>query len=372
MKMKKKNRIITLVLVLIIVGGIFFSIGAFAAMKGYLRFLVSPLQPYFGKRFDNNLNLNNTIAQVIPQYSFNAKTYEEYLEWKEEALPMVYDLVGIGKERIKLNNSNVDIVEREEIDGLTRYKIYIDSNYGVSVPCYMFIPENNGEKLPAVLVPSGLGEGIIQTSGQVESYQNGNAKFLAEKGFVTLTCENRGFGELGHVDYMRINANALLIGKTYYGISLEDQQFALDFLASRKVVDKNKIGVAGVSFGGAMSMYLAVIDERIKTAVVMGYLSQHKNAFTNGDHSPISNIPNLITYFEMSDIASLIAPKKVLYSNGEYDGFKSKEAAGVLLKIQEAYTLLNTTNNVRYVEHKGGHTFDNELAYEFLKGELMG
>ena len=372
--MKTKNKTIALIMIiLILISGLSFSIGVYLSMKGHLQFLVKPLQPHFGKKFDNNLNLVNTIKLVKPKYAFDTTTYEGYTKWKKKALPEAYNILGIKKEREKLNVSNVKIIKKEKLNVLIRYKLYFDGNYNVSIPCYLLVPNNAKEPLPALLIPSGVGQGIIETSGQVESYQNGNAQFLAEKGFVILTCENRAFGELGHqyIDSARIHANALIIGKTYYGIALEDQMKALDFLSSLDVVDKERIGIAGVSLGGALSMYLALFDDRIKTAVVMGYLSKHKNALAIGDHALINNIPNLVNYFEMSDIASLIAPKPLLYSNGKYDSFSADEGKEVFLKIQKAYTLMNSTENVQWAEHSGGHTFDNEIAYKFLKEQLI-
>jgi len=58
-----------------------FSTGVYLAMKGHLRFRVKPLRAYVGKRFDNDLNMVNTIKQVKPKYRFEVSTYEEYIEW---------------------------------------------------------------------------------------------------------------------------------------------------------------------------------------------------------------------------------------------------------------------------------------------------
>ncbi len=348
-------------------------IGAYISMKGYLNFLVPILQPYLGKKIDNNLNLKNTITKATPKYRFNAKNQREFRIWKKRALPELFKILGIKEQEFTENRRSipqVKIIKKEKVGKLTRYKLHLKGRHNVSIPCYMFVP-NAKKPMPALLIPSGIGEGIIQTSGKISSYQNGNARFLAEKGFVTLTVENRGLGELKGIDYLRINANALMVGKTYLGICLEDQLLALDFLQSRKFVDKDRIGAAGVSLGGALSMYLALFDKRIKTAVVMGYLCRFKDAFTNGDHSSVNNIPNILNYFEMSDIASLIAPKKILYSNGRYDGFKSKEAGEAFTEIKKAYSVLKTTKNVSFIEHPGGHIFDNRIAYAFLKKQLM-
>src|SRR5690606_22249247 len=134
---------------------------------------------------------------------------------------------------------------------------------GLPVPGYLFIPDKPalGVKAPAVLIYVGHGT-ILQAAGLQNSYHNGNALALAQAGFVTLSIEGRGFGELGQVDYAKLDAAARLIGQSWVGLLVEDGLRALDYVQTRPEVDPDRLGVAGASVGGALAMYTAALDER--------------------------------------------------------------------------------------------------------------
>ena len=66
---------------------------------------------------------------------------------------------------------------------------------------------------------------------------------------------------------------------------LWDDIRTLDYLASRPEVDASRLGCVGLSVGGYRSFLLAALDERIKAAVDVGWMtsfaSQIKEHVTN-------------------------------------------------------------------------------------------
>ncbi len=65
----------------------------------------------------------------------------------------------------------------------------------------------------------------------------------------------------------------LSAGTTWPGVYLVEDQRALDVLVSRPDVDAKRIGCAGLSGGGMRTVFLAGMDDRIKVAVTVGFLT---------------------------------------------------------------------------------------------------
>jgi pimeloyl-ACP methyl ester carboxylesterase len=153
------------------------------------------------------------------------------------------------------------------------------------------------------------------------------------------------------------------------GLILEDQRRALDYLESLPFVDRKRIGVAGVSMGGEISLYLAAIDPRVKSAIIMGWLTSWEEL---GDDMPDWKIPNIETNFPtMAEIGMLIAPRFALYHTGMSDPLFSEQLSqGIFFGIKNYYQKLGVENRVRFESRGVGHAFVNDLAISFFKETL--
>lgn len=84
------------------------------------------------------------------------------------------------------------------------------------------------------------------------------SKFLVEAGYVTLRFDYRGFGESEGTP-----------GRVFPLEQVEDARAALTFLSQYQQVDAQRLGVLGISFGGANAAYAAGVDKRIRCAVCL-------------------------------------------------------------------------------------------------------
>ena len=78
----------------------------------------------------------------------------------------------------------------------------------------------------------------------------------------------------------RAGQNEQLVGRTIYsagftwpGVMFWDDIRTVDYLLTRPDVDKQRIGCVGLSVGGLRSCHLAALDDRIKGAVVVGWMA---------------------------------------------------------------------------------------------------
>jgi len=101
--------------------------------------------------------------------------------------------------------------------------------------------------------------GIVLVDGYVsikEIFQANYAEAFAKEGYVCVTFDYRGFGES---DGRR--------GREFWDEHVEDVRNAITYLQFHTGVDRDRIGLWGTSYGGAVMPYVLAIDERAKACV---------------------------------------------------------------------------------------------------------
>jgi len=311
-------------------------------------------------------------AHATPLYRFRGTTREEWESWRAEFRGKLWELLGVGErlhERYGPEELEPTVEERIQVDdGLWRELVWLTTEEGPRVPAYLFAPEEAAaEPQPAIVVFPGHGT-IAQTAGLKRSYQRANALELARAGFVTLTMELRGFGRLDAIGHLQLDAAARLVGRTWYGLLVHDGMHAVDYLLTRPEVDPARIGATGIGSGGALTMYTAALDDRIKVALVNSYLGKYVVTSLDEDHCPCNDIPGILRYAEMGDVAALIAPRPVLFVNGRRDPATSPVARGSFAIAHHAYRLLGAIQHAKLIEPaQMGHYFDNQLAIGWFR-----
>jgi dipeptidyl aminopeptidase/acylaminoacyl peptidase len=110
-----------------------------------------------------------------------------------------------------------------------------------------------GERRPALVVLHGFGsnkgaENVLGPCAEIEGM-----------GYITLRFDMRGCGDSQGER-----------GKVICMEQVQDTQAAIDFLQTRPEVDAHRIGVMGHSFGAAVAIYTAGIDQRVAACVSTG------------------------------------------------------------------------------------------------------
>ena len=139
---------------------------------------------------------------------------------------------------------------------------------GLKISGVLSLPANapKGKKLAAVMVLHGFGSN--KTSDNVKI----PCQMLNEWGYATLGFDMRGCGESEGT-----RANLICLEQ------VADTRAATTFLQSRPEIDGKRIGVLGSSFGGAVAVYAAGVDDRIGACVSSGGWGNGKIKF-EGQH----------------------------------------------------------------------------------------
>jgi dienelactone hydrolase len=173
----------------------------------------------------------------------------------------------------------------------------------------------------------------------------------------------------------RSGQNEQLVGRTIFaagftwpGVLCWDDVRTVDYLCTRPEVDRHRIGCVGLSVGGLRSCYLAALDERIKAAIVVGWMTSfpwqlQKHIRNTIGHTKV--IPGLYQYLDYPDIASLAMPAPLLVINGSQDTlFHPEGVQASFRKLQDCYRKAGVSEQLATRLYDTPHEFNLQMQTE--------
>jgi dienelactone hydrolase len=162
------------------------------------------------------------------------------------------------------------------------------------------------------------------------------------------------------------------MGMTVLGMDLHDASRALDYLCQQPFVDPRRIGVMGLSFGGTMATWMALLDDRIKAADVICYSDRFADFGMRDVNFCGSQItPGLYDLCDVPDLQGLIAPKPLLVEIGAYDAcFKVESAVSCYREVERIYQAAGARERLELDLFEGGHRWGGNKSLEFFRKYL--
>jgi hypothetical protein len=158
-----------------------------------------------------------------------------------------------------------------------------------------------------------------------------------------------------------------LLGKLLIAENLRDCLWALEALARHETVDARRLGCVGLSYGGRMTMLTTALEPRIRVAVVSGALNVMQERIAQPYSCGAQVIPGLLSFGDVPEIASLIAPRPCVWEVGTHDTLIApRQAQEALTRIRRAYKALGAEENLVVDRFEGGHEWSGRLAYPLL------
>ena len=163
----------------------------------------------------------------------------------------------------------------------------------------------------------------IDAGGPGDDY----AHALASLGYVVLAPDLRGFGERARLDAarqvpLRLGSRVRDDGRRRPARAQPLGSRARARRAERAPARRpgTRSRPPGLSYGGTCTLFLAALDERVRVAVVSGYLSSWRAAHTVPWNMCGSQVmPGQLGAIEHLDIAALVAPRPLLVESGTDD-----------------------------------------------------
>jgi acetyl esterase/lipase len=250
----------------------------------------------------------------------------------------------------------VETVSSEQREKYELRDLEIDSTDGRRMKVVVTLPTEMQALCPAMVAVAGHGGTRFSCYGP--GGDHGYAHILAEKGYVTVSTE---------VGQHEVREES----RTLNGERLWDLMRCTDLLLSLDAVDPERIGCAGLSLGGEMTMWLGAMDERVRAVVSSGFLTRMDQI--ESGHCMCWKFPGLRDLVDFADIYSLIAPRHLLCQNGwqEQPTWSPVPLAREAMKeIEPIYADMGRPGDVSLVAHDGGHEIELPSLLEFLDCRL--
>ena len=268
------------------------------------------------------------------------------------------------------------LLDSTRADGYTRQLIEYNT-YGDKVIAFLLLPEildNN----PAILINHQHNRehhlGKSEVCGLAGNPLQAFGPELVKKGFVVLAPDSicfeerrqdplvEGFDFWQHFNEMcyRIINGEYLMKKV-----LNDAMNGITLLSNLSFVNNKKIGTLGHSYGGNTVLFLSALDERIAFSCASGSACTYENRMIN--HIGIemaSVIPNFHGKYDIYDLVSCIAPRRLLIVSAEDDKY-SKDATYIVEKASQSYIEYDALQNLYHKRYQGGHELTKE-RFDFI------
>ncbi|MCL2512965.1 MAG: acetylxylan esterase [Oscillospiraceae bacterium] len=315
---------------------------------------------------EHNLNLT---AKTKPMFRYSGDMPFDI--WRGVAKAKLIELLGLDK--FKKCPPLFNIEYETETGEFIEARFTFQSEEGYFVPCHFLAPKGKNGSLPLMVCIQGHSPGMhislgrVKYGGDAENMNSGDRDFAVQavkNGYCALAVEQRGFGECsGNAEggtncYMNA-MTALLLGRTMIGERVWDVMRALDAaLENFGRIDGEKIAVMGNSGGGTTSYYAACLEGRLSAAMPSCAVCTYEASIASLHHCSCNYVPRIGEYFDMGDLAGLIAPKKLVVVAGKedrifpIDGVKKNYAA-----IEKMYAEAGCPDNCRLVIGEEGHRF---------------
>ncbi|MCF2496106.1 dienelactone hydrolase family protein [Dyadobacter chenhuakuii] len=355
------------------------------------------------------------LAKKPGTLSFRNAGWENLSDWKTKARAKAAELLsapGTGKMPV------VKLEEKYVYDGLDIEELSWQLPYGKRTKAVFLKPQGSSKPLPAILaLHDHAGKKyfgypkLVKTSDKqhplIVKHQaavySGNAwaNDIARHGYAVLVHDTFAFGsrrvfygDVAGLDYGPLKTqdktdqnpdeethiltynewskehehvmskSLFCAGTTWPGVCLAEDQAALSVLSARNDVDNERIGCAGLSGGGVRTVYLAGLDDRIKCAVCVGFMTTFNDLVLNRsyNHTWMTFAPLLANYMDFPEILGLRVPLPTLVQNNNQDALftlsEMKQADHILKQI---FKKAGAAEKYKAGFYDGPHKFDAQM-----------
>jgi dienelactone hydrolase len=352
-------------------------------------------------------------SRSLPSHSFRNPKWKNHREWQSAAKKITLERMGLRSTGPK---PQVTLKKNYEYDGLHIEELSWQLPYGRATEAILLKPAGAKGPLPGILAFHDHGGNkyfgtrkITKTSDNqhplMRSHQEGYysnkawANEVAKRGYVVLVSDAFTFASRRvmlqdvpeHLrnglsdenpedekniaaynnwasDHEHVMAKSLFCtGTTWPAVFFAEDKVALDILSARKDVDASKLGCCGLSGGGLRTDFMAGLDERIKCAVSVGFMSTWNDFALNKTftHTWMTYVPMLPRELDFPEILGLRAPLPTLVLNDIDDQLYTidqMKAADEILKA--VFEKAGARDRYKASFYPGPHKFDTDMQKE--------
>ena len=141
---------------------------------------------------------------------------------------------------------------------------------------------------------------------------------------------------------------------------------ALDVLLERPEVDRKRVAMVGLSYGGFYTMYTTALEPRIGAAVASCSFREQPGAGSDYSGGRLNDLAP-------AEVAAIVFPRPLQVQAGLSDKLMSLESARKeAARAAEYYRKSGAAERFSFVTFGGGHEFRGDIAWPFLKKYFSG
>ncbi|MEV0225127.1 alpha/beta hydrolase family protein [Streptomyces sp. NPDC050704] len=268
----------------------------------------------------------------------------DFRTWRRTARAKVEEHLVVPRDR---TGFAPEFGDRAETDGYTRELVTLDLTRHSRVRGALLTPHGTGP-FPAVLLLHDHGAKFdIGKEKLVRPWYDGEARLasaqawadrllsgrfvgdeLARRGYVVLALDALGWGDRGPITYEQQQAlasNLFNLGSSLAGLAAREDVRAARFLAGLDRVDRRRVAALGFSMGGYRAWQTAALSDDIAAAASVCWMTGLKEMMVPGNNTLRGQSayymlhPGLARHLDIPDVASIAAPKPMLFFNGGLD-----------------------------------------------------
>jgi dienelactone hydrolase len=365
--------------------------------------LIGPYGPWAASLTDGKL----------PSLSWRNAEFSDVNAWKQAARSKLTERMGIPA----LGGlPTVQVKKKYDFDGLAIEEVSWQLPYGHPSEAIVLKPKGAKGKLPGILAFHDHGgnkyfgkQKIVKTSDALhpmltehqQTYYSGLAwaNEVAKRGYVVMVPDafpfesrrvllaevpeytRQGLTDNDHSkpenieaynrwagQHEHIMAKSLFsAGTSWPAVFLAEDQKALDILCAREDVDAAHVGCGGLSGGGMRTVFLAGLDDRIKCAVSVGFMTTWKDFVLHKSitHTWMIYVPRLPHELDFPEILGLRVPLASLVLNNSEDSlFTLSEMQRADKILTEVYQKAKASDRYKTSFYPGPHKFDADMQKE--------
>lgn len=260
-------------------------------------------------------------------------------------------------------------------DGYRIHKLRYEVVPGLESSALLYEPDHINGKAPAILNLAGH-DG---PSGYAYEFKQKRCISYAKHGILALNLEWFAFGELSQKGNGHWYAAHLdLVGANGVGLFYLEMRRGLDYLYNDPRVDRNRLGVTGLSGGGWQTIVLSSLDERVKATNPVAGFSSLISRVEVKEYGDMGDVEQSATDFlqgsDYPNLVALLAPRPALLTYNSEDDccFRATIVKPRIYdNILPFYKLYGKSDLLTWHENQdpGDHNYqlDNRLAdYSFF------
>lgn len=385
--------------------------------------------PEISKIYPTLPSMLRKYARYGRQDYFQGQRAEEFMDWQMRSQATLRNLLGLekmdmcalepvidevvllspkranGRDVAQAENAECSVsTENKEAlsnDIICRYHVLLRTEPDITLSAYLLVPTSANAGTPVFLCPPGHnGAGKYTVAGvrgaraieeSIEKYNYDFGWQLARLGYVAFCPDVRGFGERREILEDTRELPLAMKGDCYWlahmgepigipvlGMLSWDLMRCVDFLKEYTITKEDarwnpeRIIAFGFSGGAMQSLYLSALDERIHATFLSGYMYGFRDSLLQMNRNCSCNyVPHLMEHFDMGDIASLIAPRRLMIQSCRKDRLAGARG---LTNVQEQvdiiranYAVIENTENVQQDIEDGPHHLDTCQLQDIAK-----